>query len=267
MSQKSVAFDRAAEYYDETRGFPAGVDIPATALFVEAGNLTRDSHVLEVGVGTGRIALPLSRHVGAIYGVDLSRPMLERLNAKRQDEPVYPVQGDATRLPFPNGVFDAAVAVHFFHLVPGWRDVLRELARVLRPDGILMHGWNDRAREDQMDQVWRTITDKNPARRPGVAWAEQRTFLPDNGWQPVGDERVYAYTVERSPQEYIDQLKRRLWSHTWSMPDDELAAGIAAVQTYVDATYDDPHKPVAVESSFHVQAYKRSEQFTVDSSQ
>ncbi len=257
MSQKSVAFDRAAEFYDETRGFPAGIDAPATALFAQAGNLTRDSRILEVGIGTGRIALPLSRHVRAIYGIDLSRPMLERLNAKRQGEPVYAVQGDATRLPFAEGVFDAAVAVHFFHLVPAWRDVLRELARVLRPGGILMHGWNDRLRENEMEKVWQTITDRNASRRPGVAWSEQRTFLPDNGWHPVGDERVYAYTVERSPQEYIDQLKRRLWSHTWSMPDAELAAGIAAVQAFADATYGDPTKPLPVESSFHVQAYRK----------
>ena len=258
MSQKSVAFDRAAEFYDETRGFPAGIDAPATALFAQAGNLTRDSRVLEVGVGTGRIALPLSWHVRAIYGVDLSRPMLERLNAKRQDEPVYAVQGDAARLPFPDDVFDAAVAVHFFHLVPAWRDVLGELARVLRPHGVLLHGWNDRVRENEMEKVWQTIIDRNASRRPGVAWEEQRTFLPDNGWQPVGDELVYAYTVERAPQEYIEQLKRRLWSHTWTMPDDEMAAGIAAVQSYVDATYANPTKPVAIEASFRVQAYKKS---------
>ncbi|MBN2305526.1 MAG: class I SAM-dependent methyltransferase, partial [Anaerolineae bacterium] len=99
MPPESVAFDRAADYYDETRGFPPDQQPPIAALIARAANLTRASRVIEVGIGTGRIALPLAEHVRAITGIDLARPMLNRLRAKRTAEPVHIAQGDITRLP------------------------------------------------------------------------------------------------------------------------------------------------------------------------
>ncbi len=135
MPSVSVSFDRAADYYDATRGFPPGGEQAIAHLFTQAGGLSGGSLVLEIGVGTGRIALPLARHVRMLVGVDISRQMVNRLLAKRTDEPVYPVLADATRLPFADHLFDAAVAVHVFHLISAWQQALDELARVLRPDG------------------------------------------------------------------------------------------------------------------------------------
>src|SRR5450432_4029179 len=154
MPNESVAFDRAADYYDNTRGFPPGVEKGVGALIAQTGRLTASSRVLEIGVGTGRIALPLSSHVGSYYGIDLARPMMDRLTAKRKHEPIYLVQGDVTRLPFPTAAFDAVIAVHVFHLIPGWRDVLGEVARVLRPGAPLLHGWNGRLVVDKLQEIW-----------------------------------------------------------------------------------------------------------------
>ncbi|MCC9704889.1 class I SAM-dependent methyltransferase [Streptomyces sp. MNU76] len=50
---------------------------------------------VEFGVGTGRIALPLSRHVGPVTGVDSSPEMLDVLRRDLADDtPVEPVHGD-----------------------------------------------------------------------------------------------------------------------------------------------------------------------------
>src|SRR5512140_1168714 len=100
MCPDSIVFDRAADYYDETRGFPPGIEGHVANLIKTAGNLTPSSRVIEIGIGTGRIALPLSAHARAIYGVDLARPMLHRLLSKRQSQPVSVAEGDITRLPF-----------------------------------------------------------------------------------------------------------------------------------------------------------------------
>ena len=76
----SVAFDRAAGYYDESRGLdPAVEELVADRVEEAVGPGAR---LLEVGVGTGRIALPLHRRGGNVVGVDLSLPMLERYRAK-----------------------------------------------------------------------------------------------------------------------------------------------------------------------------------------
>src|SRR6185436_14302081 len=106
---QSIVFDRAATYYDDTRGFPPGVEQDVAKTIVRVGTLTPTSRVLEVGIGTGRIALPLAKHIGAVYGLDLSHPMMLRLQEKQTDETIYLIQGDATHLPYANHSFDAAV--------------------------------------------------------------------------------------------------------------------------------------------------------------
>jgi len=53
-----ISFDRAAEYYDNTRGFPEGVDEQIRAAIVNYTGASFNTRFLELGVGTGRIALP-----------------------------------------------------------------------------------------------------------------------------------------------------------------------------------------------------------------
>ena len=77
-----IYFDeRIAARYDETSTDmfdPAVVD-PAVNFLAE---LAGDGDALELGIGTGRIALPLSRRGVGVHGIDLSPAMVERLRAK-----------------------------------------------------------------------------------------------------------------------------------------------------------------------------------------
>ncbi len=68
--QPLISFDRAVDYYDQTRGFPPGVaeQVAGTA----AGMLAPNSAVIEVGIGTGRIAKPLAAMGYKIFGLDIS---------------------------------------------------------------------------------------------------------------------------------------------------------------------------------------------------
>lgn len=256
---QSVNFDRAADFYDETRGFPPGEETGAVMQFVKAGNLTPSSRVGEVGIGTGRLALPLAAHVGAIAGIDLSGRMLNRLYAKRTTEPVVVTQGDATRLPFPSGTFDAVVASHIFHLIPGWRDALREVARVLRPGGRLLHAWNDSDRDDRqmLWNAWDRVVwqEHTPPPNVGVPREQYDTFLPDSGWQLVGETHTHPYTVERPAGQFIDRIERRVWSSCWRLDDAVIEAGLAAVRAVMQQHGITLTDRTRQEASFNVQAY------------
>jgi ubiquinone/menaquinone biosynthesis C-methylase UbiE len=74
---ESVNFDRAAAYYDATRALPAGTMDRLTAML--AAELGGRQPCLEVGVGTGRIALPLRRRGITLAGIDISGAMLRRV--------------------------------------------------------------------------------------------------------------------------------------------------------------------------------------------
>lgn len=127
----SVAFDRAAEYYDATRGFDEEGTRRQTALLLEES--TGRGRVLEVGVGTGQVALPLHEAGVDVIGLDLARPMMDKLIAKTGGTLVFPlVQADATRMPFPDDVFGAAYLRWVLHLIPAWETAAQEMVRVDR---------------------------------------------------------------------------------------------------------------------------------------
>ena len=79
--ERSVAFDRAAEYYDSTRGLSDAGVVRQTELL--AGELGGRGSVVEIGVGTGQVALPLHDAGIPVVGMDLSSPMLAKLREKR----------------------------------------------------------------------------------------------------------------------------------------------------------------------------------------
>jgi SAM-dependent methyltransferase len=84
--------ERVAERYDESDGgaVPAVVD-PIVDFLVEAA---RGGAALELGIGTGRIALPLARRGVRVHGIDLSEAMVARLRAKPGAEAIGVTIGD-----------------------------------------------------------------------------------------------------------------------------------------------------------------------------
>jgi SAM-dependent methyltransferase len=93
-----------------------------------------DRTVLEIACGTGRFSVMLAERGADVVGLDISAPMLGegRRKAERAGvtDAVEFMRGDAARLPFPDGHFDAVFAVRFFHLVDTPEEYLAEMARV-----------------------------------------------------------------------------------------------------------------------------------------
>ncbi len=96
--------------------------------------------ILDAGVGTGR-NFPFYPLDSEIVGIDLSPAMLARAERRRPAAavPVELRQMDVTRLDFPDGSFDAAVATFLFCTLPNELQVagMRELGRVVKPGGII----------------------------------------------------------------------------------------------------------------------------------
>jgi SAM-dependent methyltransferase len=102
--------------------------------------------VLEIGPGTGYYTLAAADWVspgGRLEIFDLQPQMLDhtmRRAGERGLANVTPTQGDARRLPYRDGGFDAAFLVTVLGEIPDQDAALRELARVLRPGGRLVVG-------------------------------------------------------------------------------------------------------------------------------
>jgi ubiquinone/menaquinone biosynthesis C-methylase UbiE len=103
-----------------------------------------DDHVLDVGCGPGvTVALMAERATsGLVVGIDPSVEMLSqaagRNKAAVQAGRVELRRGEVSALPYPDGFFTRACAVHSVYFWPSVEGGLRELHRVLGPDGPLI---------------------------------------------------------------------------------------------------------------------------------
>jgi SAM-dependent methyltransferase len=91
-------------------------------------------HILDVGTGTGRAAIALTRRGAIVTGVDASNEMLAvaRRRAADAGASVTFGHGDAHHLPFEDGSFDAVTCLRVLMHTPGWQQALGELCRVAR---------------------------------------------------------------------------------------------------------------------------------------
>ena len=99
--------------------------------------------VLDVACGTGRTLHQLARAHPAmrLYGVDLSPAYVRTARERLRDVAELTLAVDnAERLPWADATFDAVTSVYLFHELPrnARRNVVRELARVVAPGGVVV---------------------------------------------------------------------------------------------------------------------------------
>jgi demethylmenaquinone methyltransferase / 2-methoxy-6-polyprenyl-1,4-benzoquinol methylase len=98
--------------------------------------------VLDVASGTAGVAIQVARRTGAaVVGVDLTEPMLRqglsRVSRSGQGDRIRLVTGRAEQLPFADGTFDALTFTYLLRYVADPQATLAELARVVRPGGLV----------------------------------------------------------------------------------------------------------------------------------
>jgi ubiquinone/menaquinone biosynthesis C-methylase UbiE len=94
---------------------------------------------LEVGIGSG-LNLPLYREVDCIYGIEPSAEVLEyaKRRVKEAQWPVLLARASAEELPFRDSTFQSVVTTWTLCTIPSPVKALREMRRVLKPEGRLL---------------------------------------------------------------------------------------------------------------------------------
>jgi ubiquinone/menaquinone biosynthesis C-methylase UbiE len=265
----SISFDRVAHAYDATRGYPPGIDQHIAQAIVNTIQASSETTFMEVGVGTGRIGLPLAS-LGHVYtGVDISENMLKQLVTKllqngwqeyhqawgslpdennvnahavsrfrngAKSASMRLILSDMTALPFHDASFDVVLAVHVFQLVDGWQKALLEVLRVIRPGGVFLHCWDEFVNKEAwpVGETWGKIVHElgGDIKRPGVEERSDVTaWLKEFGLQPQ-EIPVLQWEVTETPREALEQVTRRLWSSTWVVPDDIFAESVMRLESW-----------------------------------
>jgi SAM-dependent methyltransferase len=201
---RARSFDWVADAYDRARpSYPT----EAVDWLVGRGR----SRILELGAGTGKLTEQLLGASHEVVATDPSEPMLRRLVGRAPS--AHPVLAAAEAIPLVTRCADAVVCAQAFH----WFDLDRaipEIARVLRPGGVLALVWNERderipwvkrlgaliGESPGMDDVARVIDDTGLFEQ-----VETATF---RFWQPLTRESLRDLVTSRSNLAVMSEVER-----------------------------------------------------------
>jgi demethylmenaquinone methyltransferase / 2-methoxy-6-polyprenyl-1,4-benzoquinol methylase len=192
-TQVRAMFDRIARVYDRMNSvMTAGMHHRWRERAADLARVGPGSRALDVGTGTGDLAIELARRGAAVTGLDFAPAMLEVARRKAPD--IAFERGDALALPHGDGEFDAATvgfgARNFSDLDRG----LREMARVTRAGGRVV------------------VLEITTPQRPPLSWFFRLWFdraVPVLG--RLADPNAYSYlpsSVRRFPGP--EELARRM---------------------------------------------------------
>ncbi len=214
-----LSFDRIATIYDETRRLAPRTMARLLAVLVDELD---GKKVLEVGVGTGRYAVPLQKSGIRVIGVDISRKMVELGLAKGLRDVVF---ADGAHVPFASGAFDVATTNHVLHLIPDWRAVLTEIARVTRETYCTVIEHSDRV--DTIKREYDSLVKEagHVWTHPGFHERDLPGLLKPDFVMPVGP---FHETIRADSM--LEELDGRTYSSQWDVPDEIHRAAIESLR-------------------------------------
>lgn len=140
-------YSRRAHDYDKqkTRTWKSKLGFEAKILneAVDAVSQVKDGLIQEVGVGSGRVTLPLmKKRASQFIGLDFSKEMLQIIQMKMSahKQRFNLLIGDAENLPFHKNVFDAIICISTLHYFSSPKTSLEEISRTLKKRGIFFYG-------------------------------------------------------------------------------------------------------------------------------
>lgn len=168
-------------------------------------NFAVGHELLDVGCGSGQIAIPAAKKGLNVAGVDIAENLIQHAR-RRATEAKLNIQfevGDAENIPFERNRFEIAVSMFGAMFAPRPERVVEEFARVLKPGGkLVMANWTPDSMPAQMFRCVAAILPPAPGTVPPILW---------------GDESV---VYDRLSDEFTDiKLTRKVYPQ-WHYPFD-----------------------------------------------
>jgi len=142
------------DYYDEN----------LREIVIQKANIKTGNIVLDVGCGTGFLSLGVAKAVGEygkVVGVDISEEMMKKAKENLSKVGVSNIEfrmGDAENIPLEDNSVDAVVGNMVLHHCPNPESAIKEMVRVLKPEGRLvladMEEHKEKWLKDEMADLW-----------------------------------------------------------------------------------------------------------------
>ena len=197
---------------------------------------------MEIGIGTGQLALGLHAAGVDVTGVDRSASMLSRVGAKAGGVPRFPlVVGDATELPLRDGVFGAAYFRWILHLIRAWPGAMGEAVRVVGPGGVIagaIGGMQGTKYETQRHFESLAGVNSAPIGLPWQAWDALDAHMVSLGCA-VRTLPAFDDPAQRSLAEFIRAIEDDVYSWTWKLDADARIGCARQTRTWAQERFGD----------------------------
>ena len=166
----------SSSYYDES--------IKTRLLELEI--LDRGMTLMDLGSGDGYISRAVAGYVEKVFAVDISREMLKELKNKAAREGISnieTIESDGQDVPLEDGCIDLVCASMYLHHIGEPEIAIREMARVLKPRGIVyladFYEHSDLELKEKMHDLW-----------PGFKAADLKQWFKNSGFVDIRIEKV-----------------------------------------------------------------------------
>ena len=201
-------------------------------------NIKSSSRVLDLGSGTGTAAGFIASKTSArVVGVDASIGMLQ--TARSKDDSLQYVNADATRLPFPDGLFDAIYSIYMLHHLPDPLPAIRECFRVLGHGRLVLVTSSQRqieAYHPKLQEFFPDYVKIDKQRFHDIPVL--RSALEQSGFVDISTEESTAHRVDID-QSLIEKIERKYVSTYHLIPGERFNSGLEKLKQFV-ATHPGP---------------------------
>jgi SAM-dependent methyltransferase len=170
MSEDAIAKFKEAQRQGWKHFAPLeALTTPPAARLVKFANVRAEQNVLDVGCGTGVVAITAARIGARVRGVDLTPELLERAreNASVANVEIDFREGDAEALPFDDAQFDIVLSQFGHMFAPRPEIAIAEMLRVLKPGGTI--GFATWPPELLIGRSFKLVSSYMPPPPPGVS--------------------------------------------------------------------------------------------------
>jgi len=217
-----VSFDRIADRYDATRGYPD--TIMEDILNALEGVLRKGERTLDAGVGTGRFAQPLQARGREVIGIDVSSRMLRRARDKGTENLV---RADVCNLPFRDSVFDTTISIHVLHLISTWKCALQEIGRVTKRNFMSVAFSKEESPAEELRRFYDQACEELGFKvcHPGLRERELPEILP-----PDSSRVITTHEHPIGVEDMINDYESRTYSSQWTVPQEVHEKAIEALR-------------------------------------